>query len=321
MLQFDESFFEPEEREGFMVRGMMKRYWASSMECLAEIDRICKKHGLRYFAFYGTLLGAVRHKGYIPWDDDMDIIMYRDDYNGLIRAVKEEGMTKPFELYNVMESCLYPMRIINTHYTLMKDEFLEQFHGCPYPSGIDIYVMDKVPTEELDVQVVRHLHQVVRYLSQRVDRNYESTFHDSEKLAKEDIEEVVRGIEEFTHVKITIDNTLAAQLAKLAAQISAMYNDTDSPYVARIHNWSVFGEQYKWNKEWFDEIVYLPFENMMLPCPKMYHEVLEATMGKDYMTPIKFLNAHEYPCFKEYEEQLLMVFKACGATPPEFLFE
>ena len=85
-MRFDEDYFKPETIEGFEVKGMMKRYWAASMEVLEEVDRLCRKYNLRYYAFYGTLLGAVRHKGWIPWDDDMDIIMYRDDFNSFVAA-------------------------------------------------------------------------------------------------------------------------------------------------------------------------------------------------------------------------------------------
>ena len=77
MLQFEDSFFEGETRHDFFIEPMMKRAWAASMEVLAEIDRICKKHEIKYFAYWGTLLGAVRHKGFIPWDDDIDIAIDR----------------------------------------------------------------------------------------------------------------------------------------------------------------------------------------------------------------------------------------------------
>ena len=320
-MRFDEDYFKPETIEGFEVKGMMKRYWAASMEVLEEVDRLCRKYNLRYYAFYGTLLGAVRHKGWIPWDDDMDIIMYRDDFNSFVAACKLD-LDSMFTLYNIEQSCLYPARLINTHYTKIDRDFLERFHGCPYPAGIDIYVMDKVPTEELDIQCVRHLHQVVRYLSQRTDQMYKKVHKDGEEdILYNDVVEIAQGIEEFTGEKLIIDGTLSSQLAKLANRIAAMYNDTDSPYLARINNWAIQGESCRWPKEWFDEIVYLPFDCMMLPCPKMYQEVLIATMGENYMTPIKFLNAHSYPAYGKHERELLDIFDKCGAVPPEYFFE
>ena len=80
MLEFDKTFFEEEERCGFVVEPMMKSVWAAQLEVLENIDRICKENGIKYFADWGTLLGAVRHKGFVPWDDDMDICMLRPDY-------------------------------------------------------------------------------------------------------------------------------------------------------------------------------------------------------------------------------------------------
>ncbi len=72
-MDFRENFYEDEVRTGFYVPSLMKRNWVSELEILGEIDKICKKYGLQWFMCFGTLRGAVRHKGFIPWDDDIDI--------------------------------------------------------------------------------------------------------------------------------------------------------------------------------------------------------------------------------------------------------
>ena len=87
---FPENFFQDEYRNGFLVPQMMKRAWAAKLELLQIIIDICNKYDLTYFAEYGTLLGAIRHKGFIPWDDDVDIALKRPDYNKLIRVLPSE---------------------------------------------------------------------------------------------------------------------------------------------------------------------------------------------------------------------------------------
>lgn len=68
----------------------MKRAWAAQMEVFQIVADICDRNGIRYFADWGTLLGAVRHKGMIPWDDDIDISLMRDEYNQLIKILPEQ---------------------------------------------------------------------------------------------------------------------------------------------------------------------------------------------------------------------------------------
>lgn len=68
----------------------LQRHQAVLLELLTEFDRICSKHGIRYVLFAGTALGAVRHQGFIPWDDDLDVAMLRPDYQRFLQVAPEE---------------------------------------------------------------------------------------------------------------------------------------------------------------------------------------------------------------------------------------
>ena len=100
-----------EIRCDFLVTTDRKKVWQVELELLAEFDRICRKYGLRYFADYGTLLGAARHKGFIPWDDDIDVTMMRPDYERLKQIMKQERLPEPFfsrPHIRIMLACLLP---------------------------------------------------------------------------------------------------------------------------------------------------------------------------------------------------------------------
>ena len=100
MIDFPEDYFKTEIRDGFEITSMMKRAWAGQMEVLQTIREICERHNILWFADYGTLLGAVRHKGFIPWDDDIDVRMLRDDYEKFcVVANKELPETMFFQNY------------------------------------------------------------------------------------------------------------------------------------------------------------------------------------------------------------------------------
>ena len=75
-MQLEKTFFEREVRSGYEVSEKVKKIWAVELNLLEYFDNLCREYHLRYFADYGTLLGAVRHQGFIPWDDDIDVVMF-----------------------------------------------------------------------------------------------------------------------------------------------------------------------------------------------------------------------------------------------------
>lgn len=89
-INIPEGFLEEETRCGYLVPKKLKEVWAVELDLLAEFDRVCKKHGIQYIVSGGTMLGAVRHHGFIPWDDDVDLMMMRDEYEKLCKIAPSE---------------------------------------------------------------------------------------------------------------------------------------------------------------------------------------------------------------------------------------
>lgn len=119
--------------------------WQVELEILDEIDRVCKENGLRYSLAYGTLLGAVRHGGFIPWDDDIDIIMPREDYDRL-RAIWKEQAKPGFLLEDETMFDDYMnnfAKVRKDHTTFLQ---FESERTCKYHTGffVDIFPGDRV---------------------------------------------------------------------------------------------------------------------------------------------------------------------------------
>ena len=93
----DKEYIVDGKKLFYKVSPKREKVWKIELDILMELDRICRKHDLRYFLDSGTLLGAVRHKGFIPWDDDIDLTMPRKDYDRLIEIASQE-LKSPYYL-------------------------------------------------------------------------------------------------------------------------------------------------------------------------------------------------------------------------------
>ena len=117
---------------------------------LLEVDRICKKHNIKYFLGGGTLLGAVRHKGFIPWDDDSDIMMLREDYDKFAKVAADElpaGMT--FQSGKTDKNCFYEFNKLRIENTYFATELARNHLSINIGIAFDIFCHDKTANSRL----------------------------------------------------------------------------------------------------------------------------------------------------------------------------
>lgn len=294
-MEFENSYFENEVRSGFFVPGMVKRSWAAQIDVLQEIDRICKKYNIQYFAEWGTLLGAIRHKGFIPWDDDMDICMKREDYTKFMQVAPME-LPQGWALLNAYTDYRYTellSRVVNGQQLDLDDENLKIHHQFPYPAGIDIFPLDYISRNSEEDDFQEQLMAIVT----TVEHAYE----------KEDIEwgegtELVEQIEQLCAVQFDKERPIRQQLSILLDRLMSLYTYEDADYITQMPLWKE-NHIYRFPKEYFDEAVYMPFENVMIPVPKYYDAILKTKYG-DYMKMVKNGSSHDYPFYKNLEKEL-----------------
>ena len=140
--QLPEGFLDEEVRDGFVVTNKLKKIWAIEIDLYFQFARICEKYGIRFQLFAGSLLGAVRHRGFIPWDDDFDVAMTRDEYKKFLKVAQEE-LAYPYFLQTALTDRRYFFgyaRLRNSETTGV----ISWYSSTSYNNGIylDIYVLD-----------------------------------------------------------------------------------------------------------------------------------------------------------------------------------
>lgn len=307
-MEFPKNFFKTECRCDFEVPAMMKRAWAAQMEVLEVVAEICEKNHLQYFADWGTLLGTIRHKGFIPWDDDIDICMKRKDYNQLIRILPQElpygfvlaGMYAKDK--RLQDAAYVPqLRVIADETLWDFNAYMQRFHGFPYQRvGIDIFPLDNIPesveTAEIQRTIIRQGIAILR---------------DWDKLEETgELEGFLRGFEEFCKVKAPEGKDIKNWMWRVIDAVSCLYEGEETVEITNFSAW-LRAKQYRVKKEWYDKAVYLPFEHIQIPVPCGYDEVLKVQFG-DYMIPSQVKGGHDYPFYGDMEEELIKQIRAVG---------
>ena len=307
-MEFSADYFKTEVRDGFEIPAMMKRAWAAQMEVLHVVAGVCKNNGIRYFADGGTLLGAVRHKEMIPWDDDIDICVVREEYNRLIQVLPKAlphgfvvaGMYADSE--RLQKAAFVPhLRVIADETLWNFNDYMRYFHGFPYQRvGIDIFPMDYISR---DIGITNVQKQIIRLGIE--------TLRDWNKLEENGmLDEYVNGFQKLCNVSFGNVNNVKNYMWKIIDKISSISYREEADYITNIFYW-LDNDNYKMKKECYDYTIELPFENMNIVAPEMYDEVLRAEYG-DYMVPVKGAADHDYPFYGHMESELIKQIRNVG---------
>lgn len=266
----------------------------ANMDLLRKFDEFCRAHDVHYFIAFGTLLGAVRHQDIIPWDDDIDVVMTRSEYNKLIKVPKQkypEGCELITPGQDEQFIGFAPMFKDNTHVGKTINVSDSPSGDGTARLGIDIFILDPSYTG-LRHKILTY-RQLLIYAQARAHRpfqkpldvkngNFVTCFVASffESIGKR--RKLYRLMEKFWKIS-----------TNLKTDGTVLYSPCNSP--------KDLYQEYK--AEWFAETVYLNLGGMECPSPAMYDECLTCMFG-DYMElPPESARRPEHFLLKEYQDQ------------------
>lgn len=275
ILSVPEDFYKSEIRSGYEIGYNMKQVWACQLNLLSELQKTCEKYGLRYWLDSGSLLGAIRHKGYIPWDDDIDVVMFRDDYDRLLELAPKE-----FKPPIIFQSAYTEKNFVRGHAqmrdtstsAIIPSEIYKDFNQGIF---IDIFILDGVSN---DPEIEYSQNKKANRLRAKL-----------EILARPMRQQHIKTIIKAIRYRIKFPGIQGkARLYKMYEDIFRDNSLEKCDYVATTTFRTVSEKR---NRHIYDTTLMVDFEYMKQPVPAGYDELLTLLYG-DYMEPVKIPSMH-----------------------------
>lgn len=283
---------EEEARDGFVVSPMRKKVWICEMKIMKWFCDICEENSINYFLLGGSALGAVRHSGFIPWDDDIDIGLLRNDFDKFIKVVKNLKNV-PFcieygVIQNVHVSVLLRIRD-NATTGIILDEYKHRLGGGIF---IELYPFDNVPDSRLLRKNQQKISSILSHLM----------------LYKNDYNNYT-GIKKYLLLltrKIPLD-----KLWKWYMKNCIFFNKRSTLYVGRPATPTYDKAVGSFKREELENTIFWKFENTELRIPRDYDSFLKQSFGINYMElpPINKRGMHHehivfYDAEKSYDKMI-----------------
>lgn len=249
---------------------------------LVEFDEYCKENNLKYFLAWGTLIGAVRHQGFIPWDDDVDIAMSRSDYEKLIKLSQNWGCSFDFLCYE--KDNKYPLFFgkLSDKNSIIENEYIQEIENLGL--YIDVFPIDKIQISSENVAKIQ------------------------KKLMKNELMQKYASMKKYWPAQTIYKSVLKFWAYNFAKRVGTGYWQRKRVKLIKDLSKNVsdikkeFGVCGSWilKREWIEDVINLPFEKGQFPCPKKYDSILTYRYG-NYMKlpPIeKRVSQHDYKVIK-----------------------
>ncbi|RDB60541.1 hypothetical protein C1878_13900 [Gordonibacter sp. 28C] len=238
------------------------------LELLKELDSFCSVHGLQYFLIGGSALGAVRHGGFIPWDDDVDVGMPREDYESFCRSYADGDIFK-LSLLGKTEGYFNPFAKLCDARTKYEEPTSRSVSQGVF---IDVFPIDYVCESQTAIK---------RAMVRKRLYNYAFTTRlDAQKYRSEPIS--MRILRKAMSKAYAMRDPVAASEAVVSGIVSS------KPTSRAMNIWGAWNEREVMNAEWFGEGATFRFEDMDCPIPSEWDKYLSRLYG-DYMSPPKSL--------------------------------
>lgn len=282
--EFSPMFFQEEGFE-LKVSARKKEVWAVELDLLMQLDQVCKANGLKYFLAYGSVLGAIRHGGIIPWDDDIDVGMLRHDYDKLCQIADCSFQSPYFFQTNATDpaSATGHAQLRNSLTTAILKKNLrggKSINRANQGIFIDIFVFDNVPDDEnVEKDWLRQLKILKRRTWAERERQQMFSLVRDRRFSLCRKSEMISCLPKSL-LEMTLGTNYLVRACSALDSLAKKYSACDTKYVAPV----TFSPAYqrpvrKLPRKIFEDLECVSFNGFKIPIPRLYEEMLRAGYG------------------------------------------